>query len=184
MNIRKIYASQDKVLPIINKMELIESDVEFTAYKLENEIWHYYETSSMYFGNGIPILYKTPKPSVSELIKLTMESQYNDEAYGACLILRDNELNKQIDFRQDLIKILNSINIKKQGIEEKTRIQNIILFTELDNPENRRPIIGKTSSEIEKDSEYFSAISGQAFEIIEKLKPTFFEKLKMRLKKK
>ena len=184
MNSRSIYCGKESIAPVLEESELLTDEQEFKIYKFESREWRYYETSSMYFEGVIPILHKTPKPEVQDLVGLTTNSEFSDEAYGACLILRDAELADHIEFRQELVDELNSINIKKQGIEEKTRIQNIILFSELENPENRRPILGKTLSEIEKDSEHYSNLAGQAYDIMQKIKPNLWEKLKMKIGRK
>ncbi|MEO0896852.1 MAG: hypothetical protein AAFY71_10665 [Bacteroidota bacterium] len=88
MNSRKIFASKEIVPSIIEDLHHVDEDNKHAVYEIEGETWHYFESDSMYVEGKIPVLFKTPKPSAKELMTMALESPYNDEAYGACLLLK------------------------------------------------------------------------------------------------
>ena len=183
MDNRLIIGSTNILDSYLDKFDL-QPGSEPASYKskVDNSLWVKVEVDSMYFGHKTPILYKTPRPTVPTLINLTLKSPFDDEAYSAALLLKDGELNEQIDYRADLIAELQEIKIRKLTIDQKTRLQNIILFSELAHGENRRDIIGKKHEEIESDNEYFMKVAHEATNILERIKPNLFEKLSLLLK--
>ncbi|MEO0896851.1 MAG: hypothetical protein AAFY71_10660 [Bacteroidota bacterium] len=81
-----------------------------------------------------------------------------------------------------MLDLLGAIDLNKQRIDEKARIQNIILFSDLLNPANRRPTKGKKITEIESDSDYYFEVARRAQNLMDKLKPSFFERIWMKIK--
>lgn len=172
MKPRKLYGDSILVNQIITGLTISNKfdngSVEYFDSQT-NERWLMYEVDSMYLGGQILNLIQIPEPTYSELIDISFSSDYDDEVVASTLRLRDNELNRGQEFREELLNEIIKIDINKLDKSQKERIKKIILFSELDHGENRREIIGKKLKEIETDSDFFMNIAMKVEKILKKL---------------
>jgi hypothetical protein len=112
----------------------------------------------------------SPAPTTDELIDIALNSEYDDEASAAANRLFIEEKNENKDFRKKLIDKLTQIDFLKLDNQGKIRMEEIIRTCELTNRVNRRDIIGKHLSIIQKDADYFNNIAEQAEKILSIIK--------------
>lgn len=154
-----LIADTEKIEQLRERFKLVEKDdINWTATYFDDETnseWFYYRVDTSLQGGGNPIFARQPLPDTKELITLSLFSENDDEVFAACRTLVDNEEIKKIDFRADLINVLENIgDIQRQ--------ETVIKLTGLDNALNRREIVGKTSQQIEFDAKYFKDIADRA----------------------
>jgi hypothetical protein len=169
MTARKIIGDPELINEIMSSLSSSDtSDEKSIKYidKQTGETWMKYDVTSMYIEGQMTNLIKLPEPTSTELIDIVFSSEYNDEVIAASLRLRDNELCNGQEFREQLLNELVKINIGDLDEGQKTRIQTIIILSELAHGENRREIIGKTSKDIKADSDFFMNIAVKADEIL------------------
>lgn len=117
-------------------------------------------------GNGFPVLKKLPHLSINNLIELALSSKNIDEIRCASFELQEREKFHNSDFRDYLIQKLNQIDTSNLPLSEKERLTIIIKNSTLDDPINRRTIVGKHYTEIAKDAEHYRSISDKANKIL------------------
>ncbi len=168
---RRLYGDPELIDQIISRLTVTQSDEKSTQYidDQTQESWKKSEVVSMYIGEPITTLIQLPEPTSLELIDITLSSEFDDEVIAASLRLRDNELNKGEEFREELLNVLKKINIQALDEGQKMRLKTIILLTELTHGENRREVIGRKTEEIKSDSDFFMRIAYQAEQILESL---------------
>lgn len=120
-------------------------------------------------GRYFNLMILTPKPTTEEMFDIAFNSSDNDEVEGAVHRLFIDEEDEKIDFRPTLIERLKKIDISQLGAEEKKRIKIIILNGHLTDRTNRRTVIGKHYSEIQKDVECFNDVADKAEQILKQL---------------
>ena len=119
-----------------------------------------------YFWNLMLI---EPKPDTEELIKIALKSEFNDEVHASCVRLMLDEKEFKTPYRQKLTEKLEEFDLRKINRAEKKRIKTIIQSAELNSEWNRREIVGKHISEINKDAEFFSDIANRTKQILKKI---------------
>ena len=156
---------------IISGLSQDTSDEKSTRYidKQTGETWVKYDVTSMYIEGKMTNLIRLPEPTVNKLIDLVFLSEHDDEVVAASLRLRDNELFNGQEFREELLDKVVKISTRKLNGGQKTRLKTIIILTELAHGENRREIMGKNSSEIRADSDFFMSVAYKADEILKTL---------------
>ncbi|MBB3696489.1 hypothetical protein [Flammeovirga yaeyamensis] len=172
---QEIYVGQEA----IDNLKITSVVTNNSVIELNGENWFLISQNSMYIGEEFPILYKETlrKERLLEIIKGGVQI---NEIYGACFLLNYFEERDSIEFREELISYLGTQNIKDLDETNKMVLQNIILFSGLDNPLNRREIVGKFQSEIEEDSSFFMIVSAKANEILDELSADYYNQQKNR----
>ncbi|WP_339716836.1 hypothetical protein [Cyclobacterium amurskyense] len=155
-------------------MTQIESDGWETKYidQKDQSEWIKTQFDSEYHGGGNPILFRLPKPTQTELIKILTKSTDLNQISAISCLLKDSEFDEydnHHEYREELIiqleKIVNNIDFKWNGFEKK-RLTTIIYDSDLNFPHNQRESLGKKYSEVENDYQYYKNIAERAEKII------------------
>jgi hypothetical protein len=120
-------------------------------------------------GRYFNLMLISPKPTTEEMIDISFLSPDHDEVEGAVHRLYIDEEDEKIDFRPAVIERLNKMDISHLDTEEKKRIRTIILNGHLTDRTNKREVIGKHFSEIQKDVEFFKEVADKAEQILKQL---------------
>lgn len=151
---------------------LIKTDVTDNGWthhytdQATNEKWLLTHYHSEYHGGGVAVLKRLPELEVLELINIAMTSGDANDITGASIELLEREKNKKEDFRDQLLSCLLQTEISNLTQFERERFKTIIYESELYSPRNRRDIMGKHFTEIDKDVAYFRSISQKAKQIL------------------
>ncbi|WP_055436622.1 hypothetical protein [Lacinutrix algicola] len=174
MNIENFITNRKSIEKLTSEMTEIESDGWETKYidKRDKSEWLKIQLDSEYHGGGNPILFKFPKPTQSELIKiLTKSTDLNQISAISCLLkeFEFDESDNHHEYREELIieleSIINENNFKFNGFEKK-RLMTIIHDSDLNFINNQRESLGKKYSEVENDYQYYKNIAERAEKII------------------
>jgi hypothetical protein len=170
---RRLYSDSKLIESFLQRLNLVETlDGGWSAKYYDSdsgEQWLKFQIDSGYHGGGQTNLIQLPEPTITELIEIALNSEFDDEASAAAIRLRDNEQYLHKEFRQELIHRLKTIENQELSEKERSRIKMVITNSSLNRPENRRKIIGKNFKEIEEDSLFFQRIAEEADSILEKL---------------
>jgi len=120
-------------------------------------------------GRYFNLMLFTPKPTTEEMVDIAFTSSDHDEVEGAVHRLFIDEEDEKIDFRPALIERLKKIDTTLLATEEKKRIRIIILNGHLTDRTNKREVIGKHFSEIQKDVNFFNEVADTAEQILKQL---------------
>ncbi|MEX6690064.1 hypothetical protein QTN47_21325 [Danxiaibacter flavus] len=120
-------------------------------------------------GRYFNLMLLTPKPTTEEMIDIAFTSSDNDEVEGAVHRLFIEEEDEKIEFRPALIERLKKIDISQLDAAEKKNIKTIILNGHLTDRTNKREVIGKHFSEIQKDVQFFNDTAEIAEQILKQL---------------
>lgn len=145
------------------------SEDGWTQYYMDNntkEEWLFTTYESEFHGGGIPVLKRLSEPTIEELIEIALTSNDRNDIIGASLELLERERYNKEDFRQQLLNRLEQIDTSNLTEFEKERYKLIIYESDLYDATNRRDIVGKHFSEIQKDADYYHTIAGKAKKIL------------------
>jgi hypothetical protein len=117
-------------------------------------------------GRYYNLMLISPKPTTEEMIDIAFASLDHDEVEGATHRLLIEEEDEKIDFRPAVINRLSKINVSQIDAEERKRIKTIIFNGHLTDRTNKREVVGKHFSEIEKDVQFFNEVADKAEEIL------------------
>jgi hypothetical protein len=120
-----------------------------------------------YFWNLMNI---SPKPNTDELIKIALESDFEDEIHASAVRLFLDEQQNGLEYRQKLIDKLSEFDLTNLNSKDKERIETIIQSAQLDSEFNYRNTLGKHFSEINKDWEFFKGIADKSKRILNEMK--------------
>lgn len=120
-------------------------------------------------GRYYNLMLLTPKPTTDEMIDIAFSSSSPDEVEGAVHRLFIEEEDKKKEFRPQFFERLKTYDISQLNPEGKKRIKTIILNGHLTDGINKREIIGKHFTEIEKDANFFKNLSEFAGQILKQL---------------
>ena len=120
-------------------------------------------------GRYYNLMLVTPKPTTDEMIEIAFTSIDYDEVEGATHRLFIDEEDEKIDFRLAVIEKLKKIDISQLDTEAKKRVKAIILNGHLPDKTNKREIVGKHFSEIQKDVDFYSEVAEYANQILKQL---------------
>ena len=120
-------------------------------------------------GRYYNLMLLNPKPTTEEMIDIVFSSPDHDEVEGAAHRLFIEEEDEKKDFRAAIIDRLKQLDISKLDTEEKKRIKTIIINGHLTERTNKREIIGKHFSEIQKDVQFFKETADTAERILKQL---------------
>ncbi|MEE9362130.1 MAG: hypothetical protein V3U92_05980 [Cellulophaga sp.] len=174
MNIENFITNRKSIEKLTSEMTQIESDGWETKYieKRDKSEWIKIQLDSEYHGGGNPILFKLPKPTQSELIKiLTQSTDLNQISAISCLLkeFEFDESDNHHEYREELIieleRIVNEKDFKWNGFEKK-RLMTIINDSDLNFTNNQRESLGKKYSDVESDYQYYKNIAERAEKII------------------
>ena len=165
--------NQDEVEAKLKTLTKTGTSIDgWTHYYVDNNSkveWHLTRYDSEYHGGGVAVLKRIPEASLEELIEIAMTSAETSEIIGASLELSEREKYKKEDFRATLINRLLQVDTSNMTDFEMERLKIIICESELYDATNRRNIVGKHSTEIEKDAEYYRTAAYQAKSILENI---------------
>jgi hypothetical protein len=134
------------------------------------EHWSLAWFESELLEKDIPVLQRLPEATTEELIKIAMSAQDIEEIVGASLLLSAREGNRKEDFRADLLQQLLQVDLSKASAFEQARLRMIIYESDLLDTTNRREIIGKHFTQINRDADYYRGIAKKAIEILHEIK--------------
>ncbi|WP_282042750.1 hypothetical protein [Winogradskyella flava] len=174
MNIKNFITNRKSIEKLTTKMIQIESDGWETKYidgKDKSE-WIKVQLDSEYYGGGSPILFRLPRPTQSELIKILIESTDLNQISAISSLIKGSEFDasdNHNEYREKLIieleKIVNDKDFKWNSFEKK-RLTTIINDSDLNFPHNQRESLGKKYNEVESDYQYYKNIAERAEKII------------------
>jgi hypothetical protein len=111
----------------------------------------------------------SPRPTTEEMIEIALTSDDHDEVEGAAHRLLFEEEEEMKDFRPRLVERLQSIDILGLSNTDKKRIRTIILNTHLTDKQNKREVVGKSITEIQADSDYFTNVGQFAEKLLNQI---------------
>jgi len=168
---RKLYGKTSLITEFVtNHLEKLQTlDAGWATLYLEkksNREWLKYISDDR--SNTPDLIQVKPKLNTEDLINIALNSVYEDESQAAIRRLISEENTNQ--YRLILLdeikkKITNSLNHL-----EKERIIAIIQQSDLLNKNNRKDIINKPYSEVQKDYEFYKKIALETSEILSALK--------------
>ncbi|MFD2514479.1 hypothetical protein ACFSRY_11425 [Pontibacter locisalis] len=120
-------------------------------------------------AGGYLMLIRLPLPNTEELISVAITSEYEDEAVAAILRLLDEEKLEKKGFRDLLLEKLEHANMDASDIRFKNRLKRLITLSRLNDPINRREVLGKSKTEVQQDATYFRSIAERATTLLQKL---------------
>ena len=170
---RKLFGTNKQVDDFKKNLTEIEKiDGGWTRIYLDDktgEKWIEYviDPERGYFWNLMSI---SPKPNTDELIKIALESEFEDEIHASSVRLFLDEQQNGLEYRQKLIEKLSNLDLKKLNSNDKKRIETIIQSAKLNSEFNYRDTLGKHVSEINKDWEYFKGIADKSKWILNEMK--------------
>jgi hypothetical protein len=145
------------------------SEDEWTHYYLDEntkEQWLFTTFESEFHGGGIQVLKRVPEPTTKELIDIALTSSDKNEILCASLELSESERYKKEDFRQQLLNRLIQIDTSNLTEFEKDRLKLVVYESDLYDATNRRDIVGKHYSEIQKDADYYRTAAEKAKKLL------------------
>ena len=140
------------------------SEDGWTQYYLDktnDEIWHSTKYGSEYHGGGVTVLKRLPPLTMDQLINIALTSIDLSDITGASRELYEREEFQKENFRSELIQKLESFDLCSLSSFDKERLKTIIYESSLFDSANRREIVGKHWTEINKDAEYFTDIASR-----------------------
>ena len=173
MNIENFIINRESIEKLTFEMTQIESDGWETKYidKRDKSEWIKIQLDSEYHGGGNPILFKLPKPTQSELIKiLTQSTDLNQISAISCLLkeFEFDESDNHYEYREELIieleRIVNEKDFKWNRFEKK-RLKTIIYDSDLNFINNQRDSFRKKYSDVKSDYQYYKNIAERAEKI-------------------
>jgi len=120
-----------------------------------------------YFWNLMLI---NPRPNSDELIKIALNSDFDDEIHASSVRLFLDEQQNGLEYRQKLIDKLFEFDLTNLNSKDKKRIETIIQSAQLNSEFNYRNTLGKHFSEINKDWEFFKGIADKSKWILNEMK--------------
>jgi hypothetical protein len=168
---RKFFGTTSLINDFIQKLTKIDTvDGGWaTMYidKATGQQWLKYVVDDRSFFENLMLI--TPAPTTDDLIDITLTSRHPDEVSAAAIRLNLEESFYKKEFRQKLTDRLKTIDISKLDPTEKERIKTIILASQLTDRVNKREVVGKHFSVIQKDADFFNATANTAQKILNSL---------------
>lgn len=167
---RKFFGTNKLVDDFIKNLTEIEKlDSGWTKIYIDQktgEKWMKYviDPDRGYFWNLMLI---NPRPNTDELIKIAMNSDFEDEIHASSVRLFLDEQQSGLEYRQNLIDKISGLVLKNLNSKEKKRIETIIQSAQLNSEFNYRNTLGKHVSEINKDWDFFKEIANKSKQILE-----------------
>lgn len=171
MTDRKLFGTNTTVNDFVQRLTKIETlDGGWSTKYMDKETgfsWLKYTVDDRGFFQNL--IFISPPPTTDELIEIAFKSPYPDEVSAAATRLNLEEQADKKEFRQQLIERLNCFDISQLDMTEKERLKTIIQASQLTDRVNKRDVMGKHFSEIQKDADLFNTVAGKAQEILNML---------------
>lgn len=171
MEKRYLYGDAGLIEVLLPQFELMEeAEGGYAAvYKdpLTNSFWLKYYATAATQGGGYLTLMRLPAPSTEKLIDIAIRTFFDDEAVASVLRLLDEEAIEKKEFRQQLIEKLEQA-VEKGDLQPDRAIQ-IIRFSNLADPMNKREVVGKTPAQVQADAAYFAGIAERAERLLKRV---------------
>lgn len=171
MGKRYLYGDAGLIEILLPQLELMETSAGGYAsvYKdpLTNSFWLKYYATAATEGGGYLTLMRLPAPSTEKLIDIAIRTLFEDEAVAAVLRLLDEEAIEKKEFRELLIGKLEQA-VEEGGLQ-RDRVFQIIKFSNLADPMNKREVVGKDSADVQADATYFTGIAERAERLLKRL---------------
>ena len=173
MKIENFITKRKTIERLTSEMTQIRSEGWETKYIDKNKSeWMKIQIESEYYRGETPILFKLPKPTQTELIKILAKSTNLNQISAISCLLREfefDESDNHNEYREELIieleKIVKGKDFEWNGFEKK-RLTTIIYDSYLNLPDNQRETLGKKYSEVETDYLYYKDIAERAEKIL------------------
>jgi hypothetical protein len=130
------------------------------------EEWLLKSYESEFHAVCIRVLKRLPQPTMEELIDIALTSSDKSDIIGASFELSERERDNEEDFRQKLLTRLQELDTSNLSEFEKERLKLVIYESDLYNAMNRKKIVGKHFSEIQKDADHYRTIAEKAKKIL------------------
>lgn len=157
---------QSKLKSLVKTGSSEDGYTDYYADSNTGENWLITQYESEYLDEVISVLQKLPGLAVGELVDIATTSMDINDIIGASRELLEKEQAGNKELRATLLERLLKINASILTDFEKQRLNIIIDETELCDATNRRPILGKHFTEIQKDASYYRTIAQKAKEIL------------------
>ena len=171
MTDRKLFGTNTLIKYFVERLTKVNTlDGGWSTEYVDNETgrhWLKYVVDERGFCENMMVI--SPKPTTDELIDIAFTSPNPDEVSAAATRLNLEEQVDKKEFRQILIDKLNHLDILQLDKAEKERIKTIIQASQLTDRVNKRDIMGKHFSEIQKDAAFFNSTADKAQEILNNL---------------
>ena len=171
MTDRKLFGTNTLIDDFLQRLTKIETvGGGWSTKYLDNETgryWLKYTVDDRGFFQNLMLI--SPPPTTDELIELAFTSEYPDEVSAAARRLCIEEQTDKKEFRQKLTDRLNEVNLSRLEQRGKERIKIIIQASEITDGVNKRDIVGKHFTEIQKDADFFKTVSDNARRILRSL---------------
>lgn len=133
------------------------------------QYWLLYHIEEL--GTMEEIAVHLPIPTTEELISIAFDSPSLNEVAASAAYLRIRESWNKIEFRSSILDRLRKLEVDELDAKEKKRFETIIEKAELDDVMNRRNIVGKHISEINKDAAFFYSTGAFCQALLSRLRP-------------
>lgn len=171
MTDRKLFGTNELIEQFKERLTKVNSlDGGWSTEYVDNKTgqhWLKYVVDDRGFFENIMLI--SPKPTTDELIDIAFSSPYPDEVSAAATRLNIEEQADKKEFRGKLIDRLSRFDISQLDKAERDRIKTIIQASQLTDRVNKRDIVGKHFSEIQKDAAFFNSTVDKAQEILNNL---------------
>jgi hypothetical protein len=162
MTEKKFFGIMGNASNFLKKLTLVNSsNYGWTECYLDTATGHYWQKYMVDRDTGryYNLMLLTPRPLTKEIIDIAFSSTDFDEVEGATHRLFIDEEDEKADFRPIVYERLKSIDLSRLTQDDSKRIKTIILNGHLTDRTNRREVIGKHYSEIQKDADLFKEIA-------------------------
>ncbi|MEJ0101874.1 MAG: hypothetical protein WDO19_04605 [Bacteroidota bacterium] len=171
MTDRKLFGTNTLINEFIQKLTEVDTlDGGWATKYIDNstgQYWIKYVVDDRNFVENLMLV--SPPPRTDELIDIALSSKHSDEVLAAAARLYFEEQTDKREFRKNLVDKLNQIDLEHFDQIEKERIKTIIKGSQLTDRVNKRDIVGKHFSEIQKDADFFNLTADRAQEILNML---------------
>ena len=120
-------------------------------------------------GRYYNVVHISPPPTTEEMIEIALTFEDHDEVEGAAHRLLYEEEEEMKDFRPRLVERLQRIDILGLSNTDKKRIRTIVLNTHLTDRQNKREVVGKSITEVQADSDYFTNVGQFAEKLLNQI---------------
>lgn len=173
-NSRRLYGDARLIERQLSQMQLMEEAAGGWAAVYQQKdagaFWMKCYATAAAQGGGYLLLIRLPLPTTAELIQVALDTPYEDEAVAAVFRLLDEEKVEKKDFRLQLLEAIEQLPLAMLDAEKKKRVERIITLSALNEPDNKREILHKSATEVQRDANYFKEVSDRAKGLLQGLK--------------
>jgi hypothetical protein len=111
-----------------------------------------------------------PPLTTKDLIRIAVNSTYEDEAVAAANRLHHEEISFKRDYRRALIESIEQKVIRNLENAEKGKLEKVIAAGQLTDPTNRKDFIKKSYAAVHLDAAYYKNIADWANNILSNIR--------------